>query len=155
MERPSLMMTTQDARRLEALIASPQGLSSPMSALLEQELARAEWVDADRISADVVTMNSRVVCRDEISGEQHEIELVYPHQADPQTGKVSVLAPVGAALLGMTVGNTIDWPIPGGRTTRLRVLGVLFQPESAQRTSRVSETAAATAATPPATPRSA
>lgn len=133
MERPSLMMTTQDARRLEALIASPPGISSPMSALLEQELARAEWVDADQISPDVVTMNSCVVCKDEISGEQHEIELVYPHEADPSKGRVSVLAPVGAALLGMTVGNTIDWPIPGGRTTRLRVLAVLFQPESAQR----------------------
>ena len=133
MERPSLMMTTQDARRLEALIASPPGISSPMSALLEQELARADLVEADRISPDVVTMNSRVVCKDEISGEQHEIELVYPHEADPSKGRVSVLAPVGAALLGMTVGNTIDWPIPGGRTTRLRVLAVLFQPESAQR----------------------
>ncbi len=132
MERPSLMMTTQDARRLEALIASPRGISSPMSALLEQELARAELVEADRISPDVVTMNSRVICKDEISGEQHEIELVYPHEADPSKGRVSVLAPVGAALLGMIVGNTIDWPIPGGRTTRLRVLAVLFQPESAQ-----------------------
>jgi regulator of nucleoside diphosphate kinase len=77
-------------------------------------------------------MNSRVICKDEISGEQHEIELVYPHEADPSKGRVSVLAPVGAALLGMIVGNTIDWPIPGGRTTRLRVLAVLFQPESAQ-----------------------
>lgn len=133
MERPSLKMTTQDARRLEALIASPPGLSSPMSALLEQELARAEWVDADQIPPDVVTMNSRVACKDEISGEQHEIELVYPHEADSQRGRVSVLAPVGAALLGMTVGSTIDWPIPGGRMTRLRVLAVLAQPEAAQR----------------------
>lgn len=133
MERPSLMMTTQDARRLEALIANPPGSSSPMSALLDQELARAQLVDADRISPDIVTMNSRVVCKDEISGEEHEIELVYPHEADSSRGRVSVLAPVGAALLGMAVGSTIDWPLPAGRTTRLRVLAVLYQPEAAQR----------------------
>lgn len=133
MKRPSLTMTTLDARRLEALIASPAGSSSPMAALLEQELARARLVDADRISRDIVTMNSRVVCKDEISGDQHEIELVYPHEADAQLGRVSVLAPVGAALLGMAVGSTIDWPLPGGRTTRLRVLSVLFQPEAANR----------------------
>ena len=124
MERPSLMMTTQDARRLEALIASPLGISSPMSALLEQELARAELVEADRISPDVVTMNSRVICKDEISGEQHEIELVYPDEADPAQGKISVLTPVGSALLGLRVGQEIPWDFPDGSVHRLKVASV-------------------------------
>jgi regulator of nucleoside diphosphate kinase len=133
MNRPSLMLTTQDARRLDALLLGATGRASPMSPLLEQELARAQLVEAEDIAADVVTMNSRVVCQDETTGERHEIELVYPHEADADRGRVSVLAPVGAALLGLTAGNVIEWPVPGGRTTRVRVIAVPYQPEAARR----------------------
>jgi regulator of nucleoside diphosphate kinase len=133
MNRPSLRLTASDARRLDAVLQGAGGLASPMAPLLEQELARAHVVaDAD-IPADVVTMNSRVVCLDESSGERHEIELVYPHEADVDRGRVSVLAPVGAALLGLSAGSCIDWPLPGGRTTRVRVIAVPFQPEAARR----------------------
>ena len=116
-----------------ALLQSAAGMASPMAPLLEQELSRARWVDAEAIAPDVVTMNSRVVCEDESSGERHELELVYPHEADVDRRRVSVLAPVGAALLGLAVGSSIEWPLPGGRTTRVRVLAVPFQPEAAQR----------------------
>lgn len=135
MHRPDLMLTAQDARRLEALLQGAAGRASPMAPLLESELARAQVVDDADIAADVVTMNSRVVCVDESSGEQHEIELVYPHEADAETGRVSVLAPVGAALLGLSAGSVIEWPVPGGRTTRVRVVAVPYQPESARRAS--------------------
>ena len=133
MNRPSLMLTTHDARRLEALLESPTGRTSPMSSLLEQELARAQLVEAQDIAADIVTMNSRVVCEDEITGERHVLEVVYPHEADADQGRVSVLAPVGAALLGLAAGNVIEWPVPGGRTTRVRVIAVPYQPEAARR----------------------
>lgn len=132
MERPNLTVTTQDARRLEALLRSPEASNSPAAGLLEQELSRATLVDSGHIYADVVTMNSRVVCLDEESGVRHEVELVYPHEADAARGRVSVLAPVGAALLGLSVGSAIEWPVPGGRTTRFLVLSVLFQPEAAR-----------------------
>jgi regulator of nucleoside diphosphate kinase len=130
---PTLTVTTENARRLEAVLQSATATASPMAALLEEELSRAQWVESDAISSDIVTMNSRVVCRDETSGEEHEVELVYPHEADADSGRISVLAPVGAALLGLAVGSAIDWPLPGGRTTRVRVLAVPFQPEAARR----------------------
>ena len=132
MDRPDLIVTTHNVRRLEDLLQSPELQDSPMAQLLEQELARARVVEDDRIPADVVTMNSRVVCQDEDSGARHELELVYPHESDLERHRVSVLAPVGAALLGLAVGNTIAWPMPGGRTARVRVVSLPFQPEAAK-----------------------
>lgn len=133
MERPDLVVTVDDARRLDALLGSATGQASPTAPLLDEELARARLVAADQIGPDIVTMNSLVICRNELSGEQHEIELVYPHEADAGLGRVSVLAPVGAALLGLAVGSSIEWPLPGGRSTRVRVVAVLYQPEAARR----------------------
>jgi len=134
MERPALTVTTDDARRLEAVLQGAAS-ASPMAALLEEELLRATLVAPGDVAPDVVTMNSRVLCRDEDSGEQHELELVYPHEADAERQRVSVLAPVGAALLGLAAGSAIEWPLPGGRTTRVRVLAVTHQPEAALRAS--------------------
>ena len=129
MERPSLIVTTHDARRLDALLLSLVGQSSPMASLLEQELLRAELVAPASLPPGVVTMNSRVICQDESSGERYEVELVYPQEADAHSGKISVLAPIGAALLGLSVGAAIEWPVPGGCVTRVRVIDVTFQPD--------------------------
>ena len=131
MDRPNLTVTTHDVRRLEALLQGETGRGAPMAALLEQELARATLVEPQDVPAGTVTMHSRVVCQEEGSGEQHEIELVYPHEADADLGRISILAPVGTALLGLAVGDAIDWPVPGGRTTRMRVMAVPYQPEAA------------------------
>ena len=128
MERPNLIVTTHDARRLEALLSTATGQRSPMAPLLEEELLRAQLVEPARLPSGTVAMYSRVVCQDETSGEQHDIELVYPHEADADQGKISVLAPLGAALLGLSVGAAIDWPVPGGRVTRVRVIDVPCQP---------------------------
>ena len=133
MGRPKLIVTTQNASRLELLLQGPDLHASPMADLLEQELSRARIVDGGRVPADVVTMNSRVVCEDEDTGARHELELVYPHESDVARSRVSVLAPVGAALLGLAVGSTIAWPFPGGRTARVRVVALPFQPEAARR----------------------
>jgi regulator of nucleoside diphosphate kinase len=130
MIRPNLTVSTHDARRLEALLQGETGRDAPMASLLEQELARATLVEPTQVPVNVVTMHSRVVCRDESSGERHEVELVYPGEADAGLGRISVFAPLGAALLGLTVGDAIDWPIPGGRTTRVRVIAVPYQPEA-------------------------
>lgn len=130
---PPLVVTTDDARRLEAMLQGPTGRASPTTPLLEAELLRAQLVAPGQIAPDVVTMHSRVVCVDETSGEQQEIELVYPHEADSDRGRISVLAPVGAALLGLAVGRSIEWPVPGGRTTRVRVMAVPYQPQAAGR----------------------
>lgn len=105
---------------------------------LAEELERAIVVPSDRIPKDVVTMNSRLIYSDESTGMTREVELVYPDEADHVTGRVSVLAPVGCALLGLSAGQSIDWNLPGGKVHRLRVERVLFQPQT-----RGTDTAAA------------
>ena len=128
---PRLIMSSRDTRRLEALVASPVFAAMPTGALLEQEIARADVREPADIPGDVVTMNSSVVCVDEASGAEHTVRLVYPDVADASRHYVSVLAPLGAALIGLAAGQVIDWPMPGGRTARLRVERVLYQPEAA------------------------
>ena len=128
---PRLIMSIRDARRLEALIASPRAAGSATAELLEREIARADVREPADIPADVVTMNSDVVCVDEATGAEHSLRLVYPEAADAATHHVSILAPMGAALLGLSVGQSIEWPMPGGRISRLRVARVVYQPEAA------------------------
>lgn len=127
-----IYVTTNDLKRLHALL---EGTASQRNAEaaenLESELAGAEVVAPDRIPANVVTMNSKVRFQDEESGQQREITLVYPKDADPQQSKISILAPIGAALIGLSVGQSVDWPMPGGRVKRLKIVEVLFQPEAA------------------------
>src|SRR5690606_184214 len=110
--RPSIVISSRDATRLEAILESPQWQNNPAAESLMAELARAEIVDDADLPADVVGMHSRVECVDEASGERHSLTLVYPHEADADAGRVSVLAPVGSALLGLSVGQSIDWDAP-------------------------------------------
>ena len=127
-----IFITKPDMERLRSLVdAAPSKRDSAAADLLDDELSRAVVVPQDEIPAEVVTMNSRVVFEDAANGRRREITLVYPPAADANAGRVSVLAPVGAALLGLSVGQEIDWPLPGGRTTRLRIVSVEYQPEAA------------------------
>ncbi len=95
---------------------------------LSDELDRAIVVPLERMPADVVTMHSRCIYVDESTGTAREVELVYPEEADPAQGKISVLAPIGSALLGLAVGQSIDWELPGGKIHRITVKCVLSQP---------------------------
>lgn len=128
--KPRLIMSSHDARRLEALLASPAGSRAPTAGLLEEEIVRADIREPGDIPPDVVTMNSEVVCRDESSGAERRLRLVYPDAAGSTPEHISVLAPVGAALIGLSVGQSIDWPLPGGRSARFTVTEVLYQPEA-------------------------
>lgn len=98
---------------------------------LQRELERAIVVSSEAVPRDVVTMNSRALYVDETTGERRLVQLVYPEEADAGASKVSVLAPVGAALLGLSVGQAIEWDFPDGSRRRLRVEDVSYQPESA------------------------
>jgi regulator of nucleoside diphosphate kinase len=91
---------------------------------LADELDRAIVVHTERIPADVVTMYARCTYLDEHLGTQREIELVYPDEADPATGKISVLTPVGSALIGLRVGQAILWDFPDGSVRRLKLTAV-------------------------------
>ncbi|MEO8848595.1 MAG: nucleoside diphosphate kinase regulator [Casimicrobiaceae bacterium] len=109
-------------------------------ALLRAELERAIVVAPESIPSDVVTMHSQVRYMDESTKLSRQVQIVYPDDADVDRGKVSVLAPVGAALLGLTVGQSIDWTFPAGETRRLRVEHVVYQPETSLREKRQTTT---------------
>lgn len=127
---PSIILTRLDVQRLERLIDS-LGEDTPGVGALQAELDRADAVVGhDEVPAGVVTMNSRVHCREEISGKDYHLTLVYPQEAGGE-GTVSVLAPIGTALLGLQVGQHIDWPAPGGKVLKLELLAVEYQPEAA------------------------
>ena len=97
---------------------------------LAAELENAEIVAAGCVPPGVVTMNSRVLFEDVTAGESREITIVFPQDSDVLRGNVSVLAPVGTALLGLTEGESIVWPFPDGGSRCLRVLKITFQPEA-------------------------
>lgn len=127
---PSLIVSSRDFDRLEQLLDSPALRRHPAAIALLEELSRAEVVPPDQVPEGVVTMHSTVECDDEINGEHHRLTLVYPHEANVDSGHVSILTPVGSALLGLSVGQSIDWQAPGGRPLRLRVTSIKYQPEA-------------------------
>lgn len=129
-ELPQIYLTQEDLDRLLKLVEVPGNRRE----MLERELVRANVVPRDSIPADVVTMNSRVVFENETTGERREVTLVYPGNSDIDAGKISVLVPVGTALLGLRVGQSIDWELPGGEKQRYRIVKVPFQPEAAGET---------------------
>jgi regulator of nucleoside diphosphate kinase len=130
MHLPEITITSHDYERITDLLEDLSPDAQERAQALELELERAVKVPPDSISADVVTMNSRVLFEDELTGATREVTLVYPKDADPEAGKVSVLSPVGSALLGVRAGQTIDWPASRGRRMRFRVVSVLYQPEA-------------------------
>lgn len=126
---PRITVTAADADRVRSVLDTATEREREVADSLALELDRATIVDQRKIAKDVVTMNSRVVFEDG-SGNRREVTLVYPRQADVSNGKVSVLAPVGAALLGLSVGQEIRWAVPGSMKT-FRVIDVPYQPEAA------------------------
>lgn len=126
---PPIIISQTDLQRIERLL---EGLPEygPAAEALEEELSRAQVVERSELPAGVVSMNSRVHCREESSGKDYHLTLVFPQEAG-KDGTVSVLAPVGSALLGLSVGQHIDWPTPGGKELKLTLLAVEYQPEAA------------------------
>lgn len=126
---PRIVLSRFDQERLEKLLAKV-GARPDLDAL-RAEIDRAEVVEPEEIAPNRVTMNSRVRFVDEESKDEHEIVLVFPGHANVEENRISVLAPVGSALLGLSVGDTIEWPLPNARSRRLRVVAVTYQPEAA------------------------
>lgn len=132
-EQRAIYITKHDLTRLQEVLKAAHAFGErDMEYLdrLEEELERGHVVAAKEVPADVITMNSRALLQDEQTGEQFTYALVFPADADPSKGKLSVLAPVGTAMLGYSVGQTIEWPTPGGMR-RLKVISLLYQPEAA------------------------
>jgi len=125
MRPDTIHLRRSDADTLGRLIESTGlGRDASSIALLDEELARATIVPDDALPQGAVALDSKVVFCDLQSGEQREVTLVVPSKADSEQGFISVLSPVGSALIGLRIGDVIDWPVPGGRVKRLRVLAV-------------------------------
>ncbi|MEH2920747.1 nucleoside diphosphate kinase regulator [Samsonia erythrinae] len=131
MKKPNLTISELDAERLDMLLEQPAFADSDVAQALNEELDRAEILPPESIPSDVVTMNSRVRFRDLNTNEEHIRTLVYPSAVKDSQAPLSVMAPLGAALLGMHVGNAIAWQLPNGEETRIEVLELLYQPEAA------------------------
>jgi len=139
MKQPNIFITELDMEKLWQLLEGARNSASKDKeylTMLEQELDRARLVPAGRVPADVVTMNSRVRMTDLDTGKEMIYTLVFPRDADFSQGKISVLAPIGTAILGYRAGDVIEWNVPGGKR-KFRVEEILHQPEAAERAARV------------------
>ncbi|MBI4290116.1 MAG: nucleoside diphosphate kinase regulator [Betaproteobacteria bacterium] len=129
----AIWVTDQDYNRLKRLLAGLMQQSRGMQAgvdTLEEVLDLARVVHPEKVPESVVTMNSRVLFEDLRTSEKSTVTIVYPDDADPSSGTISVLSPVGAALLGESEGAKVDLPLPHDRTRRIKIIDVLYQPEA-------------------------
>ncbi len=128
----TIYITQADAEKIRVLLweaGASDYRGSPYLKQLRQELDRAVIVEPQNIPSDVITMNSTAVLADAETGEEMIYTLVFPDQADLAQGKISILAPIGTAMLGYRVGSSFEWDTPGGKRS-LRVARVTFQPEA-------------------------
>jgi regulator of nucleoside diphosphate kinase len=132
MDNPTpITLSRLDVERIEALLEAPALRDSEVAQRLRAEFDRAEIVEPAAMPHDVVSMNSSADCVDESNDKHYTLTLVYPKDADADAGRISVLAPVGSALLGLRVGQSIDWPGQGSKPHRLKVTAIHYQPEAA------------------------
>lgn len=129
--RPSIHMIDHEADALADLAVSVERRMPEVSALLIDEISRATVHSAAEMPRDIVTMASHVDFFDEANGETRSIQLVYPHEADISAGRISILTPVGAGLIGLRRGQSIRWPDRDGRERALSVVAVAQPPRAA------------------------
>lgn len=127
----NIYVTSDDRKRLQALLSRPtDAMDRDDVSDLVAEVQRAIVVAASEVPPDVITMNSRARLLDLDQRTKLELTVVYPEDADFAAGRISVVAPIGAAMLGYRVGDEIEWVVPSG-PRRLRVEAILYQPEAA------------------------
>ncbi|GKX51963.1 nucleoside diphosphate kinase regulator [Budvicia aquatica] len=131
MLKPAIIINELDAERIDMLLEHPEFASSPVAQALNSEIDRAEIVAPEKIPADVVTMNSRVRFIDLSNQEERVRTLVFPNALKDSSEQISVMAPIGAALLGLRVGDNISWHLPNDTVAKIKVLELLYQPEAA------------------------
>jgi len=135
MKTPTIQITQSDFQKLQDLLRNT-ALSRPEDKncreALARELRRAEIKSPQEIPPDVITLNSRARLRDLANGDALELAIALPYEADVAEGRISILAPLGTAMLGYRQGDIFEWTMPGG-PGRFRVEEVLFQPEAAEK----------------------
>jgi len=131
MKNNSIRITSLDVQRLRKVLDNPDlKQQKPYLQELEREIDQAVIVESNKIAANTITMNSTVQLVDLDTDERMIVTLVYPENANMQEGKISVLAPVGTAILGCSEGETIQWEVPDGIRS-LKIDRILYQPEAA------------------------
>ena len=133
MKQRQIFITAFDKKRLDELIAVAREFDEHGRDDLDDlaaELARAKVIEPKKVPANVVTMNSKVILHDLDTSEDLTYSLAFPNEADIDSGAISVLAPVGTAILGYREGNVVEWAVPSGKR-RIRIEKILYQPEAA------------------------
>ncbi len=128
----NIYITDNDMRRLRELIMVARQFKKEEERYLQEleaELNRATIIKSQDVPPDVITMNAEVHLRDLNMKEEITYTLVFPDQADASQGRVSILAPIGTALLGYSVGDVIEWKVPAG-VAKLKVEKIIYQPEA-------------------------
>jgi len=126
----SITLSELDYSRLTALVNA--NISAPAAESLEEELERASVLPLKKMPKNTVRMYSTVQYKNLDSGAIAKVTIVYPGEADVAAARVSVLAPIGAALIGLKINQTIDWGLPNGKTARLQVVEVTHEEEGEQ-----------------------
>lgn len=122
--RPPIIVGETDAERLTGLALQHEASNPLVAGLLLDELSRAQVRPDAKVPDDVVRMDSTVRFRDEAHGREREVRLVYPSEADIAAGRISILTPIGAGLIGLSAGQSILWPDRDGDRRVLRILSV-------------------------------
>ncbi len=122
--KPRIALTANDHEKLTVLANAAAHTMPEVAAELAEELDRAHVLPKGRHPVDTVCMGCEVDFRDDITGRVQTVTLVYPNEADISKGRISVLTPIGTALIGLPVGKSIDWITRTGETKRLTVLKV-------------------------------
>lgn len=128
---PAITLSSLDLDRLEQLLDALPREALAAHGTLMQELDRASVLEPGEIPPTVVTMNSTVRFRVEPEGREFQRTLVYPSKVNGDQENISVLAPIGSALLGLSVGDSIEWPTPRGEHMNVRIVEIVYQPEAA------------------------
>ena len=132
MSQPQIFVTTKDTEKLRDLIRNAfhsEYRGSDYLKKLAEEIEKASVMEPDQIPPDVITLNSTARLVDQNTGEEMLYTLVFPEDADVSQGKISILAPIGTAMLGYKTGDTFEWDTPGGKRI-IRVKEILYQPEA-------------------------
>lgn len=129
--QPDIIISEVDYTRIDNLLQSSSGVPANIKAALQTELERADLVSPQEIPADVVTMNSRVKFSVISTGATFTLKLVYPKDMDDSGDNISILAPVGSAMLGLKEGDEIEWPDGKGGMLQVRIESIEYQPERA------------------------
>lgn len=121
MNTENLLIKKTDFEKISHLVSQH---NTDLAALLDEELQRASIVEDGELPVDVASMNSTISFVDLDAKKEQTVTLVYPHEASLEENKVSILAPIGAALIGLRVGQSIKWPLPNGKNRNLQVTAV-------------------------------